>query len=418
MKIRSSHLAFGIIAVIVAIFVFALTRSSKSPQPSPIQSNTDSFLSQVHRIREAGGGSKIKDGLVPSTDVDISGRRVLKFSESPVEMGTIANDRIAEKQIIVENPGELPIEVLEIRTSCHCTEGKFELAALGADGRRVTTIGPHRQSTLIVSVDPARVPGFSSHKELTLVTNDPVNSEYTLEVISQVDPEFSMDPEVLDFGTIQRGTQAEIRAVVRQLTDKPLDIIEVKQNKAPDKSKQQTLMNESPVEVELVRRPENQWKSPGHVEWDVLARLSPTSPPGKLHEQFWLFTNLKRSPEFEFNYPFWVDGIVEAFYVVNTASIGARSVATPGQSRVAEATVSAGVPITVTDVNVTGEDLIVEVAPQSEPNNVDIFLSVSPDAKPGLKNEVVSFTVSDGERPNQHTMRAYVSVQSQAPPAQ
>lgn len=409
MKLRSSHLVAGILAVVAVIFVLALVRSSQAPPAEPGASNTDKFLSQVDRIRESGGGSRQETGLVPSAEVDLTKREELQFSESPVEMGTIPNDKIAEKHITVKNPGGLPIDVLDIRTSCGCTQGKFEESTVGPDGRRTSTIQPHSEATLIVTVDPAGVHGFHSRKMLTLMTNDPVNSQYQLVVAAHIEQEFVLEPEEIRFGTVQAGIPAEVHIVIRQVTDEPMDINAAQvPNAPPVKGEPPT---EPKITLELGKRPEAEWKTPGHQEWDLFVRLKPDAPVGDIEEEVWLVTNLKRVTDLTFR----VTGKSVTFYNVAPANLGARNVAKPGDTRVSKATVSAGVPITVSDATVSGSDVTLEVVPQSNGKQVDIYLNVSPDAAPGLKNEAVSFTISDGERTVSHSMRAFVSVQTEKP---
>lgn len=412
MKVHSSHLVVGVLAVIGVFFVLAFVRPSGGGDDNKTLSETDKFLSQVDRIRESGGGSTAKDGVVPRADVDISQHEPLEFSENPVEMGTIARDKLAEKRVTVKNPSGIPIDVLDISTSCVCTLGRFERSAVRSDGRRVTTIAPGDEEVLLVTVDPKKVHGFYSTKTLSLTTTDPVVSVYGLDVTAHVDPEFAMEPNSLDFGIVQAGEPAEVRAHITQLIDEPFDIRSV-QLPLPSAEKGAPPPKQPPVALELVKTPESQWKTPGRAEWDVIARLLPTADTGVLDLSAWFMTNSTRVEDIGFK----VVGKVVSFFDVTPPSLGARDVVTPGRTRVAKATINAVAPITVSDPVVTGDDLTLEVVPQPDnPKNVDLYINVSPEATPGLKNETLTFTISGGDKSVQHTMRAFVSIAS-APPA-
>lgn len=417
MKVRSSHLVVAIIAVVGVIVVLALVKPSGEGPGKKTLSTTDEFLSQVNEIRESGRGSTITDGLVPSTEVDLSQHKPLEFSEQPVSMGTIARDRKAEKRITVKNPGGLPIDVMDITTSCNCTLGHFERAAVRSDGRRITTIEAGQQETLVVTVDPKLIHGFHSSKVLTIMTNDPVQANYTLVVSADVDPEFSQDPEFIDFGTVQRGKGAEARMRIVQLTDDPFDITAAQLEPSSSGSGPDAPAKESPIELELVKLPEAEWKSPQRAEWELVVRLLPTAAPGAIDVSAWLVTTAARVRDFGIA----IVGSVSTFYEVVPASLGARDVVTPGQKQVAKATVTGIVPITLADATVTGEGLTLEVAPRpDDPKSVDLYINVAPDAAPGLKSETVMFTVTGDNQSVPHAMRAFVSVQGQAPapPAQ
>lgn len=414
MKIRSSHLVTGILVVLGVLVVAAIWRG-RSLETKPMGGNaTDAFLSQVKDIREKGQGSSVREGLVQSADIAMTKRAQLELVEKVVNLGTIPRTGKSEKRVPLRNKGEVPLEISEVRTSCGCTQGYFERTAVRADGKKVTTINPGEQMDLIVSVDPALIHGFYSHKALTLFSNDPVTPHQVLEVIAEVDPEFTIEPDPINFGTVQRGVPAEVRARIRQVIDEPLEISSVQMRDTPSGNAKRAGMKEPFINLELIKLPEAEWKTPGHGEWDLVVRLSPNAPAGDIFDVLWMVTNLERVKEVEVE----IHGKVESFFDVDPPNFGVRNVASPGQENVAEATVMSESPIEVSDLSVTGGDLSVEAVPRPVPNQVDIFLSVLPDAKPGLKNEVVSFTVKSGDKVGKHTMRAYVSIQAKPPAAQ
>lgn len=417
MKVKSSQ-AIAALLVIAGIVVALAVLRSPRPDPKRVAlDSTDKFLSQVNDIRERGGGSSVKDGQVLSIDQKMPDKPSLKFEFEQVEMGTIPNDRPSQKRISVKNIGENPVDILDVKTSCYCTEAKFERTAVTADGRQISTIAAGGELGLNITVHPDRIHGFYANKELTITTNDPAMQQYFVDVISHVDPELSIEPQVIDFGTVQRGTPAEIRALIRQATDTPVNISRVQVPDIPvgDPRKEATVR--SPVLVELTKRPESEWKTPGRVEWDLVARISPDSPVGEFVSAYWLITDIKRIDTNIERIEGKMTANVVTFFDVSPASLGVRSVVAPGQAQVATAKVTSSNPITITDLTVSGNELSVEAKPGSSPTEAEIILSVKPEATGGLKNETVTFTVTSEGHSAKHTMRAFVSIQTAAAPA-
>lgn len=410
MKVRSSHVITAIIVVAGIIVALAVLRSPR-PDPSKVKlDSTDKFLSQVQDIRERGGGSSIKVGQVLSIDKKISDKPALEFEQTDVDMGIVPNDRTTQKRITVKNVSENPIDIIEVRTSCHCTEGKFDRTAVLADGRQISTIAPGDEMGLLITVYPERIHGFYAKKQLTIATNDPVMQQYLVDVTTHVDPELKVEPAVIDFGTVQRGTPKEVRGIVRQLTDTPVTISNVQIPNLPDGDPRRGNSITPPVTVEVVKRPESEWETPGRTEWDLIAKLDTDAPLGEFTPVYWLITDLKRVAEIEGK----IYANIVTFFEVSPASLGARNVVTPGESKIATATVTSNEPIIVSDAKITGSDLTVEIVPGASPNQADIVLSVKPEATGGLKNETVEFTVKSGEKIGTQSMRAFVSVQAPA----
>ena len=413
MKVRTSHVITALIVGAGIVVALAVLRSPR-PNPSKVKlDSTDKFLSQVQDIRERGGGSSIKEGQVLSIDKKVSDKPALEFEQLDVDMGVVPNDKPTVKRVSVKNVSGNPVDIMEVRTSCHCTEGKFDYVAVLADGREVATIPPGGDMGLVITVYPDRIHGFYAKKQLTIATNDPVMQQYLIDVTTRVDPELKVEPDIFDFGTVQRGTPAEIRGFVRQLTDTPVTISKVQVPNIAEGDPKKGKSITPPVTIEVVRRPESEWASPGKTEWDIIAKLEPDAPLGEYAPVYWLVTDLKRVAEIEGK----IYVKVVSFFDVSPASLGARNVVTPGQAKVATATVSSAEPIAVSDITVSGNDLGVEVVPGASPNAAEIVLSVKPDATAGLKNETVEFTVKSGDKTSKHSMRAFVSVQASAPAA-
>ena len=417
MKIRSSQVIVAIIVIAGLVVALAVLRSPR-PDPKKVAlDSTDKFLSQVNDIRERGGGSSVKTGQVLSIEKKMPDKPSLQLETEEVDMGLVPSDRPSQKRIAVKNIGENPVDIIEVRTSCYCTEGKFEQTAVTADGRQVSTIAPGAEMGLMITVHPDRIHGFYANKELTITTNDPVTQQYFVDVITHVNPELSIEPQAIDFGTVQRGTPAEVRCLIRQASDTPVNISNVQIPGIPTGDPRKGATVQAPVTMELIKRPESEWQTPGRVEWDLVARIAADAPVGDFTSAYWLLTDIKRIDTNIEKIEGKITASVVTFFDVVPASLGARNVVSPGQAGVAAATITSSNPITISDLTISGNDLSVEAKPGPSPTQAEIVLNVKPEATGGLKNETVTFTVTSGGNTAKHSMRAFVSIQAQAAPA-
>ncbi|MDZ4859742.1 MAG: DUF1573 domain-containing protein [Candidatus Hydrogenedentes bacterium] len=410
MKIRSSHVVVLLLALMTAIIALIILRSFKPGEGAA--ETTDQFLQEVEQIRAAGHGSAETAGIVKSTVVDISKRPKIEFTVENIDMGIIPRTEKSFARTPVKNTGDSPLEIGQIATTCGCTLGDFENSVTRADGSLVTIVPPGGQVDLIISVDPALVKGFFADKVLTLHSNDPVTPKASLLVKSRVDPEYTIEPGNgdMDFGRIPKGSDGETRTIIRQATDEPLDITGVNLSTAantPSNTKGMTKF----ITMEVLERPEEQWKTAGRAEWEIVARVSPEAPAGPIYEVFTILSTAPRVPTFEAT----LEGSVLSFYNVSPLNLGAREPVKPGQQNIAAATIISQFPVEITEVAVTGADLEVAVSAGENTTETLLQLNVKPDAASGMKNEHVTFRVTGSGQMVEHRMRAFASVEAAAP---
>ena len=189
------------------------------------------------------------------------------------DIGTIPNDRAAEGEFAVFNRGTAPLIINKVTTSCGCTQGKAV----------ETTIPPGGQTAIKVTVDPFRIPQFTSRKTLTISTNDPANPQVKVDVVARVEPELEWEPASIDFGVIERGQPAEATILIRQLQEAPLDLANIHVSGA-----------EGNFTAASVARPESEWKTPGKREFSVTAKLSADAAVGPFSGTIAIETGLAR----------------------------------------------------------------------------------------------------------------------------
>lgn len=416
MKVRPSHIVVAVLVVVGAVVVYAIVQSRKPVVVAPegVAGKTDEFLAQVETLRAAGRGSDVTAGVVPSADVDLSKRPKIELATGDeINVGIIPNTGVFTTRTPVKNAGGMPLEITEVRAACGCTQGKFERVAVRSDGKQVATIPPGQTADLIITVDPKLVPGFQAYKSVTLFSNDPITPQYVLLVKADIDPEYLMEPHQFDFGTVPRGTSKSITMSIRQAGEQPVAITGVEvvsEGGRRPKGAEATHV----VMMDLVRLPQDEWRTPGRPEWIITATLDPSAPAGEVYGVAAILSDVPRIPHVDVK----ITGYVESFYTVEPQNLASRAAVKPGQRDVAVAKVTAQSPIQVSNVRVTGDDLSVTLVPGAQPTEAELHLHINETADPGIKKEEVAFTITSGDRTLEHTMNAFVSVTAQTPPAQ
>ena len=330
-----------------------------------------------------------------STNEDTGGR--LDVLAPEFDLGVIRNDEETVKTLSVRNVGSGTLEIKDVRTSCGCTKGHFQ------DRRKQEVksikIEAGESAELYISVDPFRVPGFDSRKTLTLFTNDPENLTASFDVLAKVDPEFEVDPEQLHLGVLNKGDSATAQAIVRQLTDSEFDVTSVRAGARANET----------YTAKLSPRPESEWRTPGKREWTLDVELNSAAlRKGLFRDRVYIETTCERLR----TYGYMINAEVDSFYSVIPEMLHRRDAVEAGAASVTSAVVSSEQPISIEDLTSSDPDVVVEVKKDGgAANTIILDLSVKENAKPGVKNATIGFTIvgADGSRAA-HTLRAIVAV--------
>jgi len=372
----SRRLWIGIVVVVgAAIAAFAILERQNAA--SEYQS-TDDFLAAARKAAKGDQGRGAESGYVPGTD-EKEGVPKIVMGKTTLDLGLVPNDHITVVDFPIKNAGTGTLVISDVGTSCHCTEGSM------AQGENV--IKPGGQGILKVSLDPSRVPdGFSSHKQLSIHCNDPQSPLVTLDVLSKVDPEFSVEPDTLAFGDIPKGKDVTKVLRVRQVNDQPFKVTSVVPLHPEDEKKMR--LSFQPV-------PENEWAKPGHAEFTVSVTLPATISVGNFASGIKIHNTCTRQNVKEFYVPLTAN--VTSFYRLATSKliIPATGV-TPGKADIGSLVVDADRPFELSDLSVTEPLLSVTAKPGANPNSQALWISLSPLAGPGVKNGEIQFTIKSG----------------------
>ncbi|MFO7974759.1 MAG: DUF1573 domain-containing protein [Candidatus Hydrogenedentota bacterium] len=317
-------------------------------------------------------------GMLPSVDIDQNLVPKLEVETDTFHMGTVTNSEPTTKELTVKNTGSEKLVVREISTSCACTTGKIN----------PKEIMPGEAATLEVTVYPNRIPGFYTHKRLTLITNAPNAPMQNIDVIARIDPEFEVIPDdALDFGTVQKGERNQREVLLRQLGEEPIELLDVRMIDEQAKG----------VTFEWERRPESEWQEAGKPEYTITATLEPFALPGEFTQMCYIVTSCKRVPRYR--QP--IKAMVKSFYELSDKRLFFST--RPGQSKetpLASLEIKADRPIKIIDPEITGDEFSVELVPGSDSNSMKIQLHCASKVTPGRKNEALTFFVkAEGGEP-------------------
>ena len=264
MKIKSSHIGLAIILLVPGFVIFAFQKSK------PALTNN----------------AAVDTAALPAADDPTGGPPIIWIESNKMDLGLIDNYNLSFDTITVENRGKQDLKIIQIKTTCPCTQGKID--------EDKAVIPPGGSAKIEIRLDPFRIGGFTSTKTLTIFSNDPQNPQVKLDVSAHVTPEFEFVPDgAANFKTIQQGESPKVTFLLRQLNDEALAIKAITENvprkgAAPKPNSGNFLYSYEP-------RPEDAWLVPGKAEYDITVQVSPNAPVGQHQSYFFVILNLKRA---------------------------------------------------------------------------------------------------------------------------
>jgi len=212
-----------------------------------------------------------------------------------LDLGTVPNDKETTRKLKVFNKGKTILSLKDIRTTCACTIGTIPIGQ--------ASIPPNGEGYIVISFYPGKVAGFFSEKTLTIFSNDFKNPITDLKVIAKIDPEFICEPESIDFGIFEKGSNIERKIHITQKSmKKPLEINKVYEMNLPN----DIVENDLTVVLKKI-------KSEEPVEYILSIKAEENISPGEFTRELFLSTNIDRFPEV----PIRIKGTVTALYKIN-----------------------------------------------------------------------------------------------------
>jgi hypothetical protein len=346
--------------------------------PAQAPNKEDKFLEQARKLAETAPAAKSNEnGLLPPATENSDNVPIIQVESTELDMGLIPREGLTKREIKVHNTGKAPLEITQVSQSCGCTK-----ASIDPDKKNVA---PGGETIVTVTVDPHRIANFEATKQIYINSNDPKQPHLVINVKSKIDPEFAIDPKDVDFGDVPKGTEAEKTLIFRQLSDEPIEILQL------------TSLSGKTLDLQLSfeKRPEGEWQAPNHPEYKITVRLPKEIPPGSLAGSFSIQTNCKRMASFTCP----VKANIVAFYTIEPArQLILRSTASSALPKTASTTVSSKQPFELLNLSASSPDIITEAKPGPDGKSQKIEVSLKPDAAPGQRSETISFTVKSGDQ--------------------
>ncbi|MEK7793568.1 MAG: DUF1573 domain-containing protein [Candidatus Hydrogenedentota bacterium] len=382
MKRNTGPILVGIaVMLVVGVLTYGVLRTDAAPAPA----NEGEFIDGVRKDADSTPDSEEKLASLPgSSNPDLLPS--IEVETASYDLGFIDNNKIAEGSVKIRNKGGAPLQITQVNTSCGCTKGKM----------KEDVIPPGGEGVLNVTVDPAKIPGFFSQKTLSIFSNDPKNSVIKVDVIARINAEIAWEPESLEFGKIAQGETLEKKVIVRQNTDEAFSLNEVTLSPRPEV-----------FDLSFIERPKEEWKVADRKEWEVTAKLRPDSPVGNFPSRIRLGTDLKRLKQT--NIPLTIE--VGGVYSVNPNVVTLRSVEA-GATIENVLLVDSQVPIELTKIEATNDNLKVTSHPGSKPNTIALDLAVAKNPADRLQRDTWKLTLKADGREYTESVRVLAIVKS------
>jgi hypothetical protein len=366
-----------------------------------------------------GGGTEAapdaaltSNASLPPAGTDPAFTPIIEVETSEKDMGTVSNTETTRKPFVIRNKGKATLKIIQVKTSCACTQGHIP-----ADG---LMIAPGGEGTMEIEVDPRRIPGFQAHKVLTILSNDPLTPTINVGVTTHVEPEFSITPDELNFGDVAKGSDVKLTMVLKQLREEPVEINEINTfgmvKKESKEAAEFAAMSDDFV-FEVVKRPESAWAQPGKAEYDISVALTREIPAGPLDgKRLYVMTNIPRVPAL----PVMLKGKVVAPYQLTPAApqkLNLRADPASGLMPSGQASVTAEGGVAIEDIAPQSEHLLVTQEAGATPNEARLLISIANTAPSGPFEADVHFTVVSGgvRYPEKVGVRSFVPERATTP---
>lgn len=352
MRIRGPHIVATVLVLIAGFIVFAVLQ---------------------------GGQAATRDG--GST---VTPRPKLSMATEFIDMGTIVNTGPSDVETSITNKGNAPLRIISVSGSCPCIWATME----------TNLLQPGETVPLTITMDPFLIYGFHADKTLSVRTNDPSLPIGIIKVVCDIEPEFQLEPESLDFGTVQAGTEAEMHQILRQVREEPVELLDLDTGRG--------LRDGIELTHELL--PASEWRESGKAEYRITARLTPDLPAGRHVQYYEVLTNVER---LERGLRSALTANVVAFYELEPARVVQLSRLKPGETRLEAVTVTSEQPVHVEDLALNDERLVASAHPAEDGTAVRIAIQAGEGVEAGRVNAELSFTVRGEDETARATLRVF-----------
>lgn len=144
-------------------------------------------------------------GLVAA---DAVAKPIIMSPEPTFNFGELENDQKVTREFIVKNAGDETLEITEVKSTCGCTVA--ELA--------VKSLAPGQETTISVTFDLKGKQG-PQHKRVTVISNDPDQPAYGLEMVGTALTTVMVEPSIINFGRIEDAASHEQKVIIKSMRE-------------------------------------------------------------------------------------------------------------------------------------------------------------------------------------------------------
>lgn len=136
-----------------------------------------------------------------------AGAQPVIMSPEPVHnFGEVENSEKVTHGFLVKNAGDEPLSITDVKTSCGCTVADLE----------TDTLAPGQETTITAIFDLKGRQGLE-RKRITVVSNDPEQPTYALELMGTALATIEVDPTIINLGRIE-DTESHRKSVTLRST--------------------------------------------------------------------------------------------------------------------------------------------------------------------------------------------------------
>lgn len=145
---------------------------------------------------------KVRGLWVLAAAIHLMAGPILQVDRRTVELGSLTPLSSHQLRFRMENTGDAPLRILDIRTDCGCTTCTI--------GSRVLMPGDHTSLEVRLEAGPAE---GAFEKRITLTTNATGEATLDLRLTGEVRSQVEVDPPVLQFSEVSRSRNAITRSL-------------------------------------------------------------------------------------------------------------------------------------------------------------------------------------------------------------
>ena len=144
----------------------------------------------------------------------------LTYYRETLELGSVIQNEIKEIKFSFQNKTALPVTIKELKRSCGCTQAKAHILESDkysepkeTDANTWFVVPAGAKCEIVATFDPKAKSGPQS-KTVTVISDDAERGEVVLTFNALVEQNIMVEPAVLNFGTLERGTSKTLKLTI------------------------------------------------------------------------------------------------------------------------------------------------------------------------------------------------------------